>query len=86
MNTTNVGNLGSINPVTKTPPTSVSKGTPKDQKLFTSSSSSKSIDPVWLAQTKMETANIANANKMMVCIKIPSVFFFFFFAFHRFTK
>lgn len=35
----------------------------KDQKLF---SSAKPIDPVWLAQTKMETANIVNANKLLV--------------------
>ncbi|XP_046471550.1 SR-related and CTD-associated factor 4 isoform X1 [Neodiprion pinetum] len=61
LNVTNASNLSSISAVTKTPPSAV-KNTPKDQKMFPSS---KSIDPAWLAQTKMETANIANASKMM---------------------
>jgi RNA-binding protein 16 len=37
----------------------------KDPKLF---QSGKTIDPAWLAQTKMEAANIVNANKLLVMI------------------
>jgi len=37
----------------------------KDPKLF---QSGKTIDPAWLAQTKMEAANIVNANKLLVNI------------------
>ena len=48
----------------KTSP-SPAKSTPKDQKVFTTS---KPIDPLWLAQTKMETANLVNANKLLVKI------------------
>lgn len=57
--TNNASNTGSS---VKTPPLTV-KNTVKDQKLF---SSAKPIDPAWLAQTKMETANIVNANKLLV--------------------
>lgn len=57
--TNNVSNTGTS---VKTPPLTA-KNAVKDQKLF---SSAKPIDPVWLAQTKMETANIVNANKLLV--------------------
>lgn len=52
----NLSNLGSI---TKTPPGG--KNPPKDQKMF----NTKTIDPAWLAQTKLETANMVNANKLL---------------------
>ena len=56
-------NLSNLSSITKTPPGN--KGTPKEQKQF---SSSKQIDPAWLAQTKLETANMVNANKILVRI------------------
>lgn len=39
------------------------KSASKDPKMF---SSTKTIDPAWLAQTKMETANMVNAHKLLV--------------------
>lgn len=56
--TNNVSNTGTS---VKTPPLTA-KNVVKDQKIF---SSAKPIDPAWLAQTKMETANIVNANKLL---------------------
>ncbi|XP_014233999.1 splicing factor, arginine/serine-rich 15 [Trichogramma pretiosum] len=56
----NGNNLSTSTPLKSLP--STAKNTPKDQKLFTTA---KPIDPAWLAQTKMETANIVNANKLM---------------------
>lgn len=56
------GNNLMLNQVSKPSPP-MSKNILKEQKFF---SSGKSIDPAWLAQTKMETANMANANKLLV--------------------
>ena len=47
------------------------KSTPKDQKMF---SSGKTIDPAWLAQTKMETANMVNAHKLLVSNFVSSFY------------
>lgn len=59
--TNNVSNTGTS---VKTSPLTA-KNAVKDQKIF---SSAKPIDPAWLAQTKMETANIVNANKLLVSL------------------
>lgn len=66
LNASSSNNLSNINSITKTPPGV--KSTPKDQKQF---SSSKQIDPAWLAQTKLETANMVNANKLLVRRRDP---------------
>jgi hypothetical protein len=62
LNTSTGNNISNLSTVSKTSP-STTKNTQKDQKLFTTA---KPIDPAWLAQTKMETANIVNANKLLV--------------------
>lgn len=62
VNASSGNNVSNISAASKTSP-STAKNTPKDQKLFTNA---KPIDPAWLAQTKMETANIVNANKLLV--------------------
>lgn len=64
--TNNVSNTGTS---VKTPPLTA-KNVVKDQKIF---SSAKPIDPAWLAQTKMETANIVNANKLLVSLLITYI-------------
>lgn len=61
LNTSSGNNISNVSAVTKTPPSAI-KNTVKDSKLF---STGKTIDPVWLAQTK-EAANIVNANKLLV--------------------
>lgn len=60
LNTSSGNNLSNVSAVTKTPPSAI-KNAVKDPKLFPSG---KTIDPVWLAQTKMEAA--VNANKLLV--------------------
>lgn len=62
LNTSAGNNVNNLNVVSKSSP-STAKNTPKDQKIF---SAAKPIDPAWLAQTKMETANMVNANKLLV--------------------
>lgn len=62
LNVPSTNNASNTASAVKTPPLSA-KNAVKDQKLF---SSAKPIDPAWLAQTKMETANIVNANKLLV--------------------
>ncbi|XP_025989646.1 SR-related and CTD-associated factor 4 isoform X2 [Solenopsis invicta] len=59
LNTSSGNNLSNVSAVTKTPPSAI-KNAVKDSKLFPSG---KTIDPVWLAQTKMEAA--VNANKLL---------------------
>ncbi|XP_072743913.1 uncharacterized protein Isha [Anoplolepis gracilipes] len=61
LNTSSGNNISNISAVTKTPPSAI-KNAVKDSKLF---STGKTIDPVWLAQTKVEAANIVNANKLL---------------------
>ncbi|XP_011263700.1 protein SCAF8 [Camponotus floridanus] len=61
LNTSSGNNISNVSAVTKTPPSTI-KNTVKDSKLF---STGKTIDPVWLAQTKVEAANIVNANKLL---------------------
>lgn len=56
---TSSNNLSGLSSISKSSPGV--KGTPKDQKMF----SGKTIDPAWLAQTKLEAANMVNANKML---------------------
>lgn len=60
LNASSGNNLSNVSAVTKTPPSAI-KNAVKDPKLFPSG---KTIDPVWLAQTKMEAA--VNANKLLV--------------------
>lgn len=62
LNTSSGNNISNVSTVTKTPPSAI-KNVVKDSKLF---STGKTIDPVWLAQTKVEAANIVNANKLLV--------------------
>lgn len=62
LNTSSGNNISNVSAVTKTPPSTI-KNTVKDSKLF---STGKTIDPVWLAQTKVEAANLVNANKLLV--------------------
>lgn len=59
--TNNVSNTATS---VKTPPLTA-KNAVKDQKLF---SSAKPIDPAWLAQTKIETANKLLVNFLFVFI------------------
>ncbi|KAL6447499.1 hypothetical protein ACFW04_000014 [Cataglyphis niger] len=61
LNTSSGNNISNVSTVTKTPPSAI-KNVVKDSKLF---STGKTIDPVWLAQTKVEAANIVNANKLL---------------------
>jgi len=63
-------NLSNVNAVTKTPPSAI-KNAVKDPKLFPPG---KTIDPAWLAQTKMEAANIVNANKFLVILLFYIIF------------
>lgn len=62
LNASSGSNLSNVSAVTKTPPSTI-KNAAKDPKLFPSG---KTIDPVWLAQTKMEAA--VNANKLLVIL------------------
>lgn len=64
MNISSTNNVSNTGTSIKTPPLTA-KNAVKDQKIF---SSAKPIDPAWLAQTKMETANIVNANKLLVSL------------------
>jgi len=64
LNASSGNNLSNVNAVTKTPPSAI-KNAVKDPKLFPSG---KTIDPAWLAQTKMEAANIVHANKLLVIL------------------
>jgi len=64
LNTSSGNNLSNVSAVTKTPPSAI-KNAVKDPKIFPSG---KTIDPVWLAQTKMEAA--VNANKLLVILSL----------------
>lgn len=71
---TSSGNMSNSGAITKTPPSAI-KNAVKDQKLFPSG---KTIDPAWLAQTKMEAANIVNANKLLVMYLCVCIFFYYY--------
>lgn len=64
LNISSTNNVSNTSTSVKTSPLTA-KNAVKDQKIF---SSAKPIDPAWLAQTKMETANIVNANKLLVSL------------------
>lgn len=64
LNTSSTNNTSNTGTAVKTPPLTA-KNAVKDQKIF---SSAKPIDPVWLAQTKIETANIVNAKLLVYYI------------------
>lgn len=64
LNTSAGNNISNISAVSKTPPSAI-KNAVKDPKLFPPG---KMIDPAWLAQTKAETANLVNANKLLVIL------------------
>lgn len=67
LNTSAGNNISNVSAVSKTPPSAI-KIAVKDPKLFQPGKMmlEKMIDPVWLAQSKLEAANIANANKLLV--------------------
>lgn len=58
---TNFLGVNAANANAKASPTM--KNASKDPKMF---ANAKTIDPAWLAQTKMETANMVNAHKLLV--------------------
>lgn len=66
LNTSAGNNMSNMSTVSKTPPSAV-KNAVKDPKLFPPG---KTIDPAWLAQTKVETANLVNANKLLVILSL----------------